>query len=188
MAKDLMSQYNPSEPIPDEENVETHGGASPSESEGESETQVIPFSERKTASLLKELSEQWDGNIEAMATNYGANVQWMQNKLGLAVPPSFPEQRSEPKGAPVQAVPVQTHGGASPATPPVSGLPSPVSVRLVHYTPKSVALIGDTRPLKDQLAALWGKYCPNLHIEGQTVKGWIFSAKREAQLKQLIAS
>lgn len=62
------------------------------------------------------------------------------------------------------------------------------SLQLVKYSDRAVALIGDTKPLKEKLSELWGSYNPHLKINGETVKGWVFSAKREPQLRQLIAS
>ena len=74
---------------------------------------------------------------------------------------------------------------------PVSRKPLPTAtenLKLVRYSDRAVALSGDTRQLKDKLKELWGSYNPNLKINGQSVKGWVFSAKREPQLRQLIAS
>lgn len=70
---------------------------------------------------------------------------------------------------------------------PQSLKPSP-GLQLIRYSDRAVALIGDTKQIKDKLKELWGRYNPHLRINGETVKGWVFSAKRESQLRQLIAS
>jgi hypothetical protein len=66
--------------------------------------------------------------------------------------------------------------------------PETLNLQLVRYSDRAIALIGDTKQIKDKLRELWGSYNPNLKINGQIVKGWVFSAKRESQLRQLIAS
>jgi len=177
MAKDLMLQYNPTQQIPEEDEPVETGHCPVSTPEPTTEpAKLIPFSERKAIQIWHELDTEWGGDIEAMADNYGTNAEWLRKKLNMPV--TSPEPAPVPKAKPAprnpKPAPVQTQCVAS--------------LQIIRYTDRSVALIGDTRPLKDQLAALWGKYCPNLHVEGKTVKGWIFSAKREAQLKQLIAS
>jgi hypothetical protein len=101
-----------------------------------------------------------------------------QNSKPLS--PSIPQSVSpEPEREAVEG---------KPETAPVFGLPSSISLQLVKYSDRAVALVGDTRQIKDKLKELWGSYNPHLKINGQTVKGWVFSAKREPQLRQLIAS
>lgn len=63
-------------------------------------------------------------------------------------------------------------------------------MQIINYSDKAIALIGNTKPVKEQLTQMFGKYNPNLkHPEtGEVFKGWVFSKKREAQLKQFIES
>jgi len=205
MAKDLMAQYNPEQEIPeDAESVETGHGTYP-EPIVEEEPQKTPATKDEILEAILEYvapyAEKWHNNhiktiqFPYLAERLNVSVAELIEVYDNLSQARSPIQQKVPKTIPVTApaakpiVNSKSVNGKSPAPVPV-----PVQTRLiaslqiVRYTDKSVALIGDTRPLKDQLAALWGKYCPNLHIEGKTVKGWIFSAKREPQLKQLIAS
>lgn len=59
-------------------------------------------------------------------------------------------------------------------------------LRLVKYSEKAYALFGETKPLKDKLKEIGGKFNPYLKENGQTQKGWIFSAKKLEQLKELV--
>lgn len=59
---------------------------------------------------------------------------------------------------------------------------------IVHYSEKSVALFGDTRSIKEKLMELHGVFNRRLKYNDQPACGWVFSLKREAALRQLIAS
>ena len=59
-------------------------------------------------------------------------------------------------------------------------------MEVVDYSERSIAVIGDTKGIKEQLKELNGKYNPNLKIDGNNVKGWIFSKNREADVRKLI--
>lgn len=59
-------------------------------------------------------------------------------------------------------------------------------IRLVKYSEKAYAVFGETKPLKDKLKEIGGKFNPYLKENGQTQKGWIFSAKKLEQLKELV--
>lgn len=56
-------------------------------------------------------------------------------------------------------------------------------MKIINYSEKALALVGDTQPIKEQLKALKGVYNPNLTVDGQRTKGWIFSRKREAEIR-----
>jgi hypothetical protein len=60
---------------------------------------------------------------------------------------------------------------------------------IVDYTPKSIAVFGDTKPIKDQLKALGGRFNPVLKIgsdESVRAAGWIFPLSARAELEQLL--
>jgi hypothetical protein len=57
---------------------------------------------------------------------------------------------------------------------------------LVDYSEKSVAVFGDTKAIKEQLAALGGRFNKYLTQNGQKCAGWVFPKCKEAELKQLI--
>lgn len=62
-------------------------------------------------------------------------------------------------------------------TPKVDGL------TLVDYSEKAIALIGDTKSIKEQLKAIGGRFNARLSCGA----GWIFSKKKENELKALLA-
>jgi len=59
-------------------------------------------------------------------------------------------------------------------------------LRLVKYSEKAYALFGESRPYKEQLKQIGGKFNPYLKENGEKSPGWIFSAKKLDQLKELV--
>jgi hypothetical protein len=57
---------------------------------------------------------------------------------------------------------------------------------IVDYSEKAIAVFGDTRPLKDELKALGGRFNPKLIYEGGKRAGWIFSKSKEQHVKNLL--
>ena len=57
---------------------------------------------------------------------------------------------------------------------------------IVDYSQKALAIFGDTKPIKDQLKALGGRFNPKLTHEGSKQAGWIFSKSKENELKNLL--
>ena len=57
---------------------------------------------------------------------------------------------------------------------------------IVDYSLKALAVFGDTKPLKDQLKELGGRFNPKLTHNGTKKAGWIFSKTKEQELNQLI--
>lgn len=58
--------------------------------------------------------------------------------------------------------------------------------RLIDYSEKAVALFGDTKPIKDTLKELGGRFNPCLSVEGAKVAGWIFPKTKRELLEKLI--
>jgi hypothetical protein len=58
---------------------------------------------------------------------------------------------------------------------------------IVDYSEKALAIFGDTRPIKDQLKALGGRFNPKLTHEGGKQAGWIFSKSKEQEIRNLLA-
>lgn len=54
--------------------------------------------------------------------------------------------------------------------------------QIINYSEKAIALVGDTKPIKDQLKAIGGRFNPRLTCGA----GWIFSAKVREQLEALL--
>lgn len=67
-------------------------------------------------------------------------------------------------------------------------VPNPrMKVEIKPYSDKSIALFGNTYPIKDKIKELGGKYNPRLKYDEKTVKpGWIISKSKENEVKELI--
>jgi len=57
---------------------------------------------------------------------------------------------------------------------------------IVDYSQKALAIFGDTRPMKEKLKALGGRFNPKLTHEGTKKAGWIFSKSKEQELRNLL--
>ena len=57
-------------------------------------------------------------------------------------------------------------------------------LKLIDYSPKCIAIVGDTKQVKDELKALGGRYNPALRCG----PGWLFSSKRRAELEAFVRS
>lgn len=65
--------------------------------------------------------------------------------------------------------------------------PTPAkTVILVNYSDKAIALFGDTKPLKEQIKAIGGRFNPFLNNNGIKQAGWILPAQKIEQAKALI--
>ena len=59
-------------------------------------------------------------------------------------------------------------------------------MEIIDYSEKSIVVIGDTKDIKEQLKELGGRYNPNLTVDGEKIKGWIFSKRKEEEVRNLI--
>lgn len=57
---------------------------------------------------------------------------------------------------------------------------------LVDYSERALAVFGDTKPIKEQLKQIGGRFNPYLNHNGGKKAGWIFSKKQEQQLRKLL--
>lgn len=64
------------------------------------------------------------------------------------------------------------------ATEPISG-----DFSIVDYSEKAIAIIGDTKAVKDQLKKLGGRFNPRLSCGA----GWIFSKKKESEIRAALS-
>jgi len=60
-------------------------------------------------------------------------------------------------------------------------------MELTEYSEKSFVVFGDTKPYKDSLKALGGKFNSKLKIEGEETPGWIFSKKQSEKVQKFLA-
>ena len=56
---------------------------------------------------------------------------------------------------------------------------------IMDYSEKALAVFGDTKPVKDELKALGGRFNPKLTHGNEKRAGWIFSKKTESALRNL---
>ena len=61
-------------------------------------------------------------------------------------------------------------------------------LRIVNYSEKAVALIGDTFAVKDEIKKLGGTFNKSLSIENNKVPGWIFPVTKKQEVESLIKS
>ncbi|MDR1584113.1 MAG: fusion protein [Prevotellaceae bacterium] len=57
---------------------------------------------------------------------------------------------------------------------------------IVDYSEKALAVFGDTRPMKDELKALGGRFNPKLTHDDKKQAGWIFMKSKEQELRNLL--
>jgi hypothetical protein len=57
---------------------------------------------------------------------------------------------------------------------------------IVDYSDKALAVFGDTKPIKDELKALGGRFNPKLTHDDGKKAGWIFSKSKESELRNLL--
>jgi len=57
---------------------------------------------------------------------------------------------------------------------------------VVVYSEKALAVFGDTRPIKEELKALGGRFNPKLSHDGVKKAGWIFQKSKENELRNLL--
>jgi len=57
---------------------------------------------------------------------------------------------------------------------------------IVGYSEKAIALFGDTKPIKDLLSAMGGKFNPRLTHNNEKQAGWIFSKTKREELNTVL--
>lgn len=112
--------------------------------------------------------------------------------------PAPKQQPAAPKATVRKATPKKQAATPKPAAPKAAAPkteapkqePAPAKPRytLMQYSEKCVALFGDTKPIKDELRKIGGRYNPNLHPFGQdtSIPGWVFPNKCRDDVEQLI--
>jgi hypothetical protein len=63
-----------------------------------------------------------------------------------------------------------------------------VSLYIVDYSEKAIALFGETKPYKNKITELGGKFNPSLKVENSEDRkaGWIFPKSKRKSVEQLI--
>ena len=63
-----------------------------------------------------------------------------------------------------------------------------MSINIVNYSEKSIAVLGETKPIKEHLSAIGGKWNPSLTHNGEKVAGWIFVTSKREEVKKVLMS
>ena len=59
-------------------------------------------------------------------------------------------------------------------------------LRIVDYSEKAIALLGETFSIKDEIKQLGGTFNKNLNIDNTKVSGWIIQKTKKSELEELI--
>ena len=102
--------------------------------------------------------------------------------------PAAPKQRTAPKKQQPAPVPTQQRAiYCSPAPfvmmPPAAAKSSPATIQLIQYSEKAVAVIGDTKPIKEKLKQLGGRF--NMFLSCGA--GWVFPKTKETAIKEALS-
>ena len=57
---------------------------------------------------------------------------------------------------------------------------------IVDYSEKALAVFGDTRPIKDRLSVIGGRFNTKLTHDGVKTAGWVFSKTKEQEVRNLL--
>lgn len=68
----------------------------------------------------------------------------------------------------------------------ISVVVSSGSIEIVDYSERAIAVFGETKPIKDILHELGGSFNNRLKYNDETKPGWIFSKKRESELRRVL--
>ena len=60
------------------------------------------------------------------------------------------------------------------------------NIKIIDYSDKAIAVIGDTYSIKDQLKELGARWNSGLTINGKKTKGWILSKRKKSDVENLI--
>lgn len=63
-----------------------------------------------------------------------------------------------------------------------------MSINIVNYSEKSIAVLGETKSIKEHLSAIGGKWNPSLTHNGEKVAGWIFVISKRDEVKKILMS
>ena len=100
-----------------------------------------------------------------------------------------PKAEATPKPKRIPKSKAETKAKAEPkAEAPAPQAEEKPRLTIMEYSAKCLALFGDTKPIKDRLKKLGGRYNPHLHPFGQdtSVPGWVFPLRCRAELEKMI--
>lgn len=63
-----------------------------------------------------------------------------------------------------------------------------MSISIVNYSEKAIAVFGNTKEIKDHLLSIGGKFNPSLKQNEERVAGWIFPSSKRDEVKKIITA
>jgi len=63
-----------------------------------------------------------------------------------------------------------------------------MSISIVNYSEKAIAVFGNTKDIKDHLAGLGGKFNPSLKQNDERVPGWVFPTSKKEEVRKIITA
>ena len=63
-----------------------------------------------------------------------------------------------------------------------------MSISIVNYSEKAIAVFGNTKDIKDHLSALGGKFNPSLKQNDERVPGWVFPNSKKEEVRKIITA
>lgn len=63
-----------------------------------------------------------------------------------------------------------------------------MSISIVNYSEKAIAVFGNTKDIKDHLLALGGKFNPSLKQNDERVPGWVFPNSKKEEVRKIITA
>jgi hypothetical protein len=152
-----------------------------------------------TKSKFAEILAQAQAKAEAQATGKKVETKPQAKAKPVQVYVQPPVQVPQPKPTPTTNVRVVTKDNLiqryrSMSVPELSTTtiddvvgeakpPKVMTIRIVHYSDKCVAVMGDTKPHKDSLKAIGGKFNPWL----KGGEGWVFPKWKEAEIRAVFS-
>lgn len=138
-----------------------------------------------TISAFQRILAEAKAKAEAQAT--GKPYKAAPTPKATAVPIPKPTQVPPPAPVVTASVPPPVTAPELSSTtiadligqPKVVAAPNKYNLKVISYSDKAVAVVGDTEQNKDRLRALGGKYNPYLRCG----KGWIFPRYKEASIR-----
>lgn len=160
---------------------------------------ILGFSDN-TRALAVWLEKSYNYDEWTLTNQSTATEQQPCTPVPLPEPePEVTEHEPEPEQAPqvpdepfeeAPALPTETETPREPEehqTPEQQPTPEPETIHIVEYSPKAIAVFGSTKQFRDEFLKIWGRWVPLTDpTTGIKKTGWIFSKKREAQVREII--
>lgn len=115
-----------------------------------------------------------DGMIDYFDTNFYFDMAVGKWDKPFKVVPKTARIKSAPSGVTKQPADEQT----------VTLISGNLNFEIIDYSEKAIAVFGDTKPIKGKLSNLGGSFNKFLNYRGEKKPGWVFSKKKEMELRR----